>query len=293
MLEKFLDHLFVEKRYSAHTIAGYKKDLQDFSNFHLEKEAQSKIVSAEKIHIRNFIFHCGEKNLSKRSINRKLSSLRSFYNFLLKINEIESSPIENIKSLKMFPEKQIPYSEDEMEDLQKLWEDDEIPLLDVLILETLYQTGVRKSELCNFLIKNIDFDSCQIKIIGKGNKERIVPVSRELIFSYKLYLEARDPLPSDSIYFFINKKGKKMNDKYVYRTVHKYLDSITLKKKKNPHSLRHSFATHLLENGAKIHEVKKLMGHSSLASTQVYTDANIEQLKKIFNNAHPRAKDDK
>lgn len=290
MVHKFLDYLEVEKRYSLHTIASYKRDLQNFSDFYLQEEAQSSIVSAEKIHIRNFIFHLGSIGLSKRTINRKLSSLRSFYNFLLKINEIKSSPVETIKSLKMFPEKQIPYSKDEMEDLAMMWKVEEIPLLDILILETLYQTGFRKSELCNLLITNVDLDDLQLKITGKGNKERRVPISPSLKNSLQEFLKHRKPIPSDADYFFINKKGKKLNEKFVYRAVKKYLSLVTFKNKKNPHSLRHSFATHLLENGAKIQEVKMLLGHSSLASTQVYTDANIEQLKKVFNSAHPRAK---
>ena len=290
MLDKFLDYLLTEQRYSPHTIASYHRDLQDFTHFHFEKEAQCNIISAEKIHIRNFIFHCGEIGLSKRTINRKLSALRSFYNFLLKINEIERSPIENLKSLKVFSEKQIPYSEEEMENLQKLWTIEEVPMLEILILETLYQTGMRKAELCNLLLKNVDFANSKLKIIGKGNKERIVPISKELNSSLKKFLNYRKPASSEIENFFINKKGKKMNEKFVYRVVNKYLSLVTLKKKKNPHSLRHSFATHLLENGAKIQEVKKLMGHASLASTQVYTDANIEQLKKVFNKAHPRAK---
>ena len=292
MLEKFLDYLLLEQRYSPHTIASYKKDLQDFSDFHLEKESQPSIVCAEKIHVRNFIFHCGERDLSKRTINRKLSSLRSFYNFLLKINEIENSPVENLKSLKMYPEKQIPYSEEEMQDLQTVWENEEIPLLEMLIVEVLYQTGMRKVELCNLQLQNIDFEARSLKVTGKGNKERLLPLAEELNAALQNFLKHREPIPSDGRYFFINKKGKKLNEKFVYRVVNKYLSLVTLKKKKNPHSLRHSFATHLLENGAKIHEVKKLLGHASLASTQVYTDANIEQLKKVFNTAHPRAKAD-
>lgn len=293
MVEKFLDYILIEKGYSPHTIASYQKDLQDFSHFHFEKEAQSSIVSVEKIHIRNFIFHCGEKGISKRSINRKLSSLRGFYNFLLKLNEIETSPVESLKSLKIFPEKQIPYSVDEMQKLQKLWEGEDIQLLEVLILETLYQTGMRNAELCNLLLKNVDFEGLKLKIIGKGNKERIVPISKELNLLLKEFLKYRKPATCEAHFFFINKKGKKINEKFVYRVVNKYLSLVTLKKKKNPHSLRHSFATHLLENGAKIQEVKILLGHASLVSTQVYTDANIEQLKKVFNNAHPRAKEKK
>ena len=184
----------------------------------------------------------------------------------------------------------VPCDVREKENLQKLWTIEEVPMLEILILETLYQTGMRKAELCNLLLKNVDFANSKLKIIGKGNKERIVPISKELNSSLKKFLNYRKPASSEIENFFINKKGKKMNEKFVYRVVNKYLSLVTLKKKKNPHSLRHSFATHLLENGAKIQEVKKLMGHASLASTQVYTDANIEQLKKVFNKAHPRAK---
>ncbi|MFC6269630.1 tyrosine-type recombinase/integrase [Frigoriflavimonas asaccharolytica] len=290
MLNKFLDYLLLEKRYSPHTITNYRKDLEDFSCFHFDKEGEDNIISAEKIHIRNFIFHCGENNLSKRTINRKLSSLRGFYLFLLKINEIERSPVESIKSMKMFGEKQIPYSEDEMQKMQNLYKTIDISLLDQLILEILYQTGLRKAELCSLLLENVNIDECQIKIIGKANKERIVPVSKELIFSMKNFIKERIPLAVDQDFFLINKKGKRINDKYVYRVVNKYLNLVTIKNKKNPHSLRHSFATHLIENGAEILQVKKLLGHQSLASTQVYVDANIVKLKKVFEKTHPRAK---
>ena len=292
MLDKFLEYLLLEKRYSPHTIINYRKDLEDFSHFHLETEAQNNIVAADKIHIRNFISNCSEKNLSKRTINRKLSSLRGFYLFLLKINEIEQSPVESIKSLKMFAEKQIPYSEDEMQQLQNLYKSLDISLLDKLILEILYQTGMRKAELANLLLNNVVADTYHIKIVGKGNKERVVPISSELNFLIKNYVKERNLLVENKTYLFINKKGKKVNEKYIYRVVNKYLKLVTSKKKKNPHSLRHSFATHLIENGAEIIQVKKLLGHQSLASTQVYVDANIEQLKKVFNKTHPRAKSD-
>lgn len=290
MVEKFLEYLFVEQRYSTHTVASYRKDLRDFCQFHLDKESSEDISTANTRHIRNFIFFCGEKELSKRTINRKISSLRSFYNFLLKINEIAISPLDSIKSLKMHPEKQIPYSKEEMLELKNVLQNPEVPLLDFLILETLYQTGMRKAELCNLLITDVDFDSFQLKFIGKGNKQRIVPISKELISDLKSYFKSRHPIEDHESYFFINKNGKKVNEKFIYRVVNKYLDLVTRKEKKNPHSLRHSFATHLLENGAKISEVKELLGHASLLSTQVYTNTNIEQLKKVFDNANPRSK---
>ena len=231
-----------------------------------------------------------ESKISKRSINRKLSSLRSFFLFLLKVGDVKVSPLENIQSLKFYAEKQIPFSKAEMEELESL---DAQPkngsFLKELIIETLYQTGMRKAELTGLLIHNVDFSKKELKVIGKGNKSRIIPISDKLIESLERYLQIRKPLEASEMYFFVSEKGKKINDKFVYSAVNSYLGQVTSKTKRSPHILRHSFATHVLENGAEISKVKKLMGHSSLASTQVYTTANIEQLKKVFNNAHPRA----
>ena len=229
--------------------------------------------------------------ISKRSINRKLSTLRSFFLFLLKVSAITVSPLENIQSLKFYAEKQIPFSEAEMADLESIQTKPKSgSFLKELIIETLYQTGMRKAELTNLLFANVDFSKKEMKVNGKGNKSRIIPISEKLIQSFERYLSKRKPLEASEMYFFVSEKGKKLNDKFVYSAVNSYLGLVTSKTKKSPHILRHSFATHVLENGAEISKVKKLMGHSSLASTQVYTTANIEQLKKVFNNAHPRAK---
>lgn len=291
MIERFLEYISVERRYSPNTVISYEKDLKDFSKFLLETEAHQDFSKVDKKIIRNFMVELSEHQISKRSINRKLSSLRSFFLFLLKVGEIKSTPLENIQSLKFYAEKQIPFSKEEMGHLEVL---DVQPqngsLLKELIIETLYQTGMRRAELCNLLFENVDFSQKEIKVIGKGNKTRIIPVSESLLQRFEMYLEERKPLKDNDIYFFVNEKGKKLYDKFVYSAVNSYLSLVTSKTKKSPHILRHSFATHVLENGAEISKVKKLMGHSSLASTQVYTDANIEQLKKVFNSAHPRAK---
>ena len=289
MIDKFLEYIAVEKRYSEHTLISYKKDLEDFLLFVSDTEGTRDLTKVDKKVIRNFLVHLTENHFQKRSINRKLSSLRSFYLFLLKIGEIEVSPLESVSSLKFYAEKQIPMSEEEMAELSEILDEDTGHFLEKAIIETLYQTGIRKAELCNLFFENVDFSSNEIKIKGKGNKERIVPISSVLAEILYKFIEIRKPLPESEIYFFVRKNGKKLSEKFVYSVVNSYLSMVTFKKKKSPHILRHSFATHVLNNGAEISKVKKLLGHSSLASTQVYTNGNIEQLKKVFNQAHPRA----
>lgn len=291
MIERFLEYIEVERRYSTHTVTSYRKDLDDFSAFLLRTEAHLDFTIIDKKIIRNFMTELSASKISKRSINRKISTLRSFFLFLLKVGDVKVSPLENIQSLKFYADKQIPFSEEEMANLESL--EGKVKngsFLKEVIIETLYQTGIRKAELCNLLFKDVDFSKKEIKIVGKGNKSRIIPISDKLINSFERYLTKRKPLEPSKMYFFVSAKGKKINDKFVYSAVNSYLGLVTSKTKRSPHILRHSFATHVLENGAEISKVKKLMGHSSLASTQVYTTANIEQLKKVFNNAHPRAK---
>lgn len=289
MINKFLDYISVEKRYSQNTLVSYKKDLEDLLLYISETEGTEDLKKVDKKIIRNFIVSLSEKKIQKRSINRKLSSLRSFYLYLLKIGEIQVSPLETIPSLKFYAEKQIPISEEEMENLGEILESESGNSLEKLIIETLYQTGMRKSELCNILLEQVDFSKSEIFVKGKGNKQRVVPVSENLLKRMQEYVAIRKPNEDSGIYFFVRENGKKLSEKFVYSVVNRYLSLITLKKKKSPHILRHSFATHVLNNGAEISKVKKILGHSSLASTQVYTNGNIEQLKRVFNQAHPRA----
>lgn len=288
LIEKFLDYLIVEKKYSTNTVISYKRDLTDFADFLSEKEASVDLLGVDKKVIRNFMVALSLKGLSKRSINRKLSGLRSFYLFLLKVRAIEVSPMETIDSMRFYPEKQIPMSEEEMEQLRKLEVAGEVDVLSRAILETLYQTGMRRSELCDLQLEDVDFSSKTIRVTGKGNKQRVVPMSPDLEKELHAYLVTRLSKEGEQA-FFVSLKGEKLNQKFVYSKVNFYLSYISSKKKTGPHILRHSFATHLLNHGADITTVKELLGHASLASTQVYTDAGIEQLKKVINQAHPRA----
>lgn len=291
VIEKFIEYLQVEKRYSPHTVTSYRKDVEDFVVFLTTVGGSQDLLHVSKKNIRNFIIHLNENNLSKRSINRKISSLRTLYLYLLKIGEIKISPLEGVQSLKFYAEKQIPISQQELDDLQVKLSmiDQKDQILANTVIETLYQTGMRKSELCNLLFQNVDLMGKQMKIHGKGNKERIIPISEALLKNLQFFLDWREKTGTQEVYFFVNEKGKKMGEKFVYLLVNNYLSLVSSKKKKSPHMLRHSFATHVLDAGADISSVKKIMGHSSLASTQVYTNASIEQLKKVFNQAHPRA----
>ena len=289
MLDRYLEYINIEKRYSPNTIISYRKDLEDFAKFLLDTESIENLQKADKKMVRNFIIYLNNQKLSKRSINRKISTLKSFYNFLLRISEIKASPLEGISMLKFYAEKQIPFSEEEMKHLLLILEEAQVELLDKLIIEVLYQTGMRRAELCNLPLENVNFSRNEIVVIGKGNKERIVPISPDLSNVLKIYyLEHRKPTAEAEKYFFVSLKGKKITEKFVYLMVTSYLGQVSLKEKKSPHILRHSFATHVLNGGAEISKVKKIMGHASLVSTQVYTNANIEQLKKVFRAAHPR-----
>ncbi|WP_346983226.1 site-specific integrase [Chryseobacterium sp. POE27] len=202
MLDKFLEYIQLEKRYSPHTITSYRKDLEDFSHFYLRTESSVDLLKVDKKIIRNFIVDLSENNISRRSINRKLSSLKSFYLFLLRIGEIEVSPAENISSLKFYPEKQIPMSEQEMQNLSDQVFTQVHNVLEKSVLEVLYQTGIRKAELCGMTFENVNLNGNEIKIIGKGNKQRVIPISDNLSVLLKSYVEIRNPETEYKSYFF-------------------------------------------------------------------------------------------
>lgn len=289
---QFLDYLEFEKNYSPQTLLNYQLDLDEFLKFYQIETSDSDITQASKIHLRSYLMKLSGASLSERSINRKISSLKSYYKYLLKIEQIEVSPVSGIKTLKQYNKVQLPFSEEE---LNLLFNSEEIfpnnfeGIRDKLILDLFYQTGMRRNELIQLKISDINFSNKNLKVLGKRNKERIIPLNDSILNQLKVYIELKsiEFTESDEL-LFLTPKRKPLYDKFVYNIVNHYLSLISTKRKKSPHMLRHSFATHLLNRGAELNAVKELLGHSSLSATQVYTHGSIEQLKNVFNNAHPR-----
>jgi integrase/recombinase XerC len=291
-LEAFLNYLRFEKRYSLHTISSYQSDLLFFLEFTQNLFETQKPQDFSSAMVRSWLASMKEKGDSARSINRRISSLKSFFRYLLRQKIIEVSPMTSIVSPKI--KKRLPAFV-EQKDLHVLFQHVEFPagwegILHRTILVYFYGTGMRLSELIGLKDKQVDLSKYQVKILGKGNKERILPFGpgmkeQTLIYreNRKLYFETEADL------FFVNVKGCPLSARYVQLTIKKYLSMTTTIDKKSPHILRHSFATHLMNNGAELNAVKELLGHSSLAATQVYTHNTIEKLKDIYKKAHPKA----
>jgi integrase/recombinase XerC len=292
--EAFGDYLLLEKKYSPHTVTAYLNDIVSFEMFNKDRFEQESIEQVNYSQIRSWIVSLVDQNISNVSVNRKMASLKAYYKFLLKTKQIELNPMLKHKALKTPKIVQIPFSEKELTDLMEEVSDpvgfEEIR--DKLIVEMFYATGIRRAELINLKINNVDLSSSVIKVLGKRNKERIVPVLPVLLQQFSSYLKERVLVENivDVDYFFISKKGLKLSESFVYRLINSYFSRVSEKVKKSPHVLRHTFATHLLNNGADLNSVKELLGHSSLASTQVYTHNSLAELKKVYSNAHPRNK---
>lgn len=293
-LKAFKDYLLFERKYSVHTVVAYLKDIEDLKKF---LKVHFDLNSAKKtsyIHIRNWITVLVDEGLSNRSINRKISSIKAYYKFLVKVQDLSISPLSKHRALKVKKKIQIPFSVEEIESVLFLNNEfDYTSVRNKLIIELLYSTGIRRSELINLKLCDVDFNQNQIKVLGKRNKERYIPLLTNVQDSIRLFLGFRDKikLTKNSEYLFLTKKGKKIYNNLVYRVVKSYFKDVSSKVKRSPHILRHSFATHLINNGADLNSVKELLGHSSLASTQVYTHNNISELKKVYNRSHPRATD--
>ena len=294
LIEKFIDYLQIEKNYSSNTLSAYKKDLIEFKNFINENFDKYPIEHAEYKAIRLWIVELVNKNLSNRSINRKVSSLKSFYKFLVKTDTIGSSPLLAHSPLKQSKKIQVPFSKEEINSLldSDSFKNDFRGVLQKTIITFFYFTGVRRIELINIKESDINMDSSTIRIMGKRSKERIIPMLPKLkksIIDY-LYLRSQEFNKKNLEYLFVSRSGSRLSEKYVYRTVNEYFKLVSPKVKKAPHVLRHSFATHLINEGADINSVKELLGHSSLSATQVYSHTSMERIKEVFKNSHPRAK---
>jgi len=290
-VNKFIDFLLIEKKYSQHTAVAYQKDIEMFQLFLKNEFSASKASDANYSQIRSWIVELVSTNISNRTINRKVSSLNSYYKFLLKIESIDLNPLTKHKALKVSKKLQIPFSETEITSVLNTIDTNSFEgLRDKLIVELFYSTGMRRVELVNLQLSDIDTSQRQVKVLGKRNKERFIPLLSNVIKTHQAYLDARSKLKlvTDSRALLLTLKGVKVYEKLVYRVITNYFDTVSSKVKKSPHILRHSFATHLLNNGADLNSVKELLGHSSLAATQVYTHNSVAELKKVYEKAHPR-----
>jgi len=291
-IEAFISYLSHEKKYSPHTVKAYEKDLNDFSDFCLGEYELQDIDSVSYPVIRNWIVSLVDQKISNRSVNRKVTSLKSYYKFLMKTGSIGSNPLAKHKALKTAKKIEIPFSEAEMAELlnefpfEKSFEG----VRDRLIIELFYATGIRRSELINLSVQNVDLSNHTLKVLGKRNKERLIPLLESMIQLFDEYFILRKEVENsqDSDTVFLTSKGNKIYETLVYRIINGYFSKVSSKVKKSPHILRHTFATHMLNQGADLNSVKELLGHSSLASTQVYTHNSIAELKKVHSRAHPR-----
>ncbi len=290
--QAYADYLLKEKNYSLLTVRAYCDDVASFEKFILDRDADAVLETVNYSQIRSWIVFLVEQGISNASVNRKVSSLKSFYKFLLRSKQIKVNPLQQHKSLKTERKVQVPFSEKELQDVVDKIEypDDFEGVRNRLIVELFYTTGIRRAELIALKLNSYDAGTKTLRVLGKRNKERILPVlgcTSELI---NLYLEKRKGLEviASPEVLILNNRGNKLSESFVYRLINCYFSVVSGKVKKSPHILRHTFATHLLNNGADLNSVKELLGHASLASTQVYTHSSLAELKKVYGQAHPR-----
>lgn len=289
-LHQFFDYLTYEKRYSNHTVTSYQNDIVQFTSFINPQKEEINLQEINHQQIRAWVSDLMKHKIAARSVNRKLSALKSFFKFLQRQQIIEVNPMSKISGPKT--PKRLPSFVDEhqMEDLFTKVKFDEgfAGQRDKLILDLLYQTGIRRSELTHLKETDVDLFNSSIKVLGKRNKERIIPISLAIKRNLESYLQVKKELKLSNPMLLVSEKGNTLSEQSVYNSVKKYLSQITTIQKKSPHVLRHTFATHLLNNGADINAVKDLLGHANLSATQVYTHNTIEKLKKSYKQAHPR-----
>lgn len=292
-LQKFHDYLIKEKNYSQHTALAYGKDLEFFRLYLDENHDGVSLEKVVYVLIRSWIVFLIDSGVSNSSVNRKIASLKAFYRFLLKTKQIEISPLAKHKALKTPKKIQVPFSEDELNLVlnQIVYKDGFEGVRDKLIIDLFYTTGIRRSELIGLQLTSVDLAGSSLKVLGKRNKERIIPMLGVISLQIKKYLTLRSELSVivDENNLFLLSNGNKINESFVYRLINSYFSNVSEKVKKSPHMLRHTFATHMLNRGADLNSIKELLGHSSLASTQVYTHSSLAELKNVYKNAHPRS----
>lgn len=289
-LHSFFDYLTFEKKYSVHTVTSYKNDISQFVAFINPEQDSFGVNEINYQQVRAWVSELIKNKISARSVNRKLSSLKSFFKFLQRLQIIDINPMSKISSPKTPKRLPVFIDEHQMEDLftEVQFEDGFSGQRDRLILDILYQTGIRRSELIHLKERDIDLLNSTIKVLGKRNKERMIPISLALKRNLETYLQVKKELNLSNPMLLVSEKGHTLSEQAVYKSVKMYLSQITTIQKKSPHVLRHTFATHLLNNGADINAVKDLLGHANLSATQVYTHNTIDKLKKSYKQAHPR-----
>ena len=292
-IDRYLNYITHEKKYSAHTCTAYEKNLNDFSDFCASHFELYNIEQVDYSQIRTWIISLVEKKNTNRTVNRKISVLRSYYKFLLRTEAITLSPLKLHRPLKVSKKVNVPFSTEEVDRLlnSDLFSEDYEGVLQKTIITLLYYTGIRRQELIDLKVTSVDFETNTIKVLGKRNKERMIPLLPGAVAVLKTYLsykkELSVALPNC---FFCSTSGSKLSEGFVYQTVNHYFSMVSTKVKKSPHMLRHSFATHLLNNGADLNSVKELLGHESVAATQVYTHSSLKRIQEIYVKAHPRGK---
>lgn len=288
LIKNFLDYLTIEKRYSVHTTVSYRNDLNQFNLYLSESYSGIEFQKVEMIHVRSYMVHLLESKLAKSTVARKVSSIKSLYKFMKKEQLISSSPIQLLETPKLDSRLPVFLKEEEVVNLfeEFKFEDSFCGKRDKMILYLFYQTGIRLSELIG--IKDVDVRNGELKVLGKRNKERIIPLSNNIQPLIDQYLNLKDELGFKKKYFFVTDNGNKLYEKFVYRKVNYYLSMVSSKQKKSPHILRHTFATHMLNNGADLNSIKEILGHENLSATQVYTHNTFQKLKSIHKQSHPR-----
>ncbi len=291
LINSFLDYLIFEKKYSKHTVTAYQNDLQTFKTYCETIYGDGDLLLINYSQIRSWIVSLVDAGISNNSINRKVSSLKSFYKFLQKTDQLNTSPLLKHKALKVAKKVQVPFTMKEINEVLNALDEEEgfEGLRNRLIVELFYSTGIRRIELVDLELQGVNLAAKTIKVLGKRNKERVIPLIPSVLSTIKKYLDERAQINAQERRLFITDKGNKISETLVYRVINHYFSKVSSKVKKSPHILRHSFATHLLNEGADLNSVKELLGHASLASTQVYTHNSLESIKKMYNQAHPRS----